>query len=516
MARVSRKAQNITNIITKSNVYKVGAYVRISNSSTQNDSDSINIQKSIITDFVATNSDMKLVNFYEDDGFTGTNFNRPSFNKMIDDIRDKKINCIIVKDISRFGRNHLEVGNYIENILPFLNTRLISISDNYDSINENDYSNAFILPFKNIMNEIYSKELSKKIGDAIQLNIKNGNCAITITPYGYKKDANNPNLLVVDEDTAWVVKEIFSMRSQGLSYNKIIVYLYDNNVPVSKDKRDNLMWSNSSLRYILENQVYLGDLVYNKSHQSMYYNKKYTKNSKEDYVVFKDMHTPIIEQDIFDKVQAISEKNKKVIVPIDEEFKIFNKLLICGKCKCEFKLARSSYNAKNGIDVSTYYYLNCKQHHQNLEFNFLKNEVTKLILEYAKNPTSQTTESKSSRNKFIDEINANLNKFHLHKRRLLEEKINNLINDDEYIKQNNIYDSEINRLNIILEDNSNEIGKNYISLKRPLDVFIENPYLNKDNIKALIKEIVVNDAKKIQVTLVDNTLITNFGGTING
>jgi len=190
--------------------YKVGAYVRLSRedeTKTSNFSESINNQKEYILKYVSDNN-LNLVNIYVDDGFSGTNFDRPGFKSLMQDIEIGKINMVITKDLSRLGRDHIETGNLIEKYFPTHNIRYVAINDNYDSL-EDDSSANDIAPFKNVFNDMYAKDISKKVRTALHTKQLNGDFIGTNAPIGYIKDTNNKHKLVIDKDTSYIVKRIF-------------------------------------------------------------------------------------------------------------------------------------------------------------------------------------------------------------------------------------------------------------------------------------------------------------------
>ena len=214
MARKSRKNNNeIFKDTTIYNKYNVGVYVRLSRvDNIKEKIDSIENQKNIILDYIKYNSEFKLINIYEDANFSGTNFKRNGFKMLMEDIRKGKINCIIVKDLSRFGRNYIECGNYLEKIFPFMNVRFIAINDNYDS-NKEDSNEILLMHLKNIINDIYAKDISKKVCTVLNQKRKDGQFIGAWASYGYLKDPNNKNKLIINDETAPVIKYIFDLIS---------------------------------------------------------------------------------------------------------------------------------------------------------------------------------------------------------------------------------------------------------------------------------------------------------------
>ena len=202
-------------------MWNVGVYIRLSQEDgDKEESNSVINQREIITSFVKENSDLKLFDYYIDDGYSGTNFDRPGFKKLIDDVENNKINCIVVKDLSRFGRNYIEVGNYLEQIFPVSNIRFISINDYIDSYKEPDSLNSIIVPFKNLMNDEYSRDISQKVKYALNTRKRNGEFMGSVVPYGYLRSEEDKHKLIVDENLREVIKKIFTIPT------KIIQMLY--------------------------------------------------------------------------------------------------------------------------------------------------------------------------------------------------------------------------------------------------------------------------------------------------
>ena len=201
----------------KSNVWKVALYIRLSfeDGDGKIESYSISNQKELLMMYLREQLDMELFKIYVDDGYTGTNFNRPDFIKMLQDIKNGKVNTVIVKDLSRFGRNYIEVGNYLENIFPLLNIRFISLNDNIDSFKNPSSMNNLVVPFKNLMNDEYARDISNKVKSVLNAKKRNGEFVGGLVPYGYVRDPNERHHFVVDAEAANVIKMIFNFTLEG-------------------------------------------------------------------------------------------------------------------------------------------------------------------------------------------------------------------------------------------------------------------------------------------------------------
>ncbi len=296
--------------------YQIAIYTRLSKEDDKykEESNSIMMQKILLRKFVAENfSDYDLLEFC-DDGYTGTNFQRPGIQNMLEMVRDSKINCIIVKDFSRFARDYIELGSYLEQIFPFMGVRFISVNDHYDSKDYNGSIADIDVNFKNLLYDLYSKDLSQKVRSSLAVRKEQGQYVSGNCPFGYEKDPNDRHALLITEDEADVVRRIFSLTTEGYTSTEITRLFNETGVKTPIEfkiekgrtsrvpKGDCFLWSNSTICQILRNEIYIGNIV----------QKKYTKdfvggknhlNPREDWLVTYNHHEPIIEKEIFDKVQ---------------------------------------------------------------------------------------------------------------------------------------------------------------------------------------------------------------------
>ena len=320
--------------------YKAALYCRLSvDDGNFGGSVSIETQKILLEQYC---KDHKITDykFYCDDGCSGTNFDRPSFKKMLSDIDEGKINLVIVKDLSRFGRNYVEAGMYVQRFTDS-NIRFIAADDNYDSLVNSD---DLLFPIKNVVNEMYARDVSKKTKAAKKAKARDGQFIGSKAPFGYKIDPNDRHHLIVDEPTAQVVKRIFRLASEGVGYNKMakifreekvltpIAYFNLNNPDYFKSDywRKEFDWHVTSIRAILNNEVYLGKLVYGKQRNKSMKSKEKVRNPKEDWIVVENCHEPIITQELWDTVHKIL--NAKHRPAKAGEVQMFAGLLYCSDC----------------------------------------------------------------------------------------------------------------------------------------------------------------------------------------
>ena len=320
--------------------YKAALYCRLSvDDGNFGGSVSIETQKILLEQYC---KDHKITDykFYCDDGCSGTNFDRPSFKKMLSDIYEGKINLVIVKDLSRFGRNYVEAGMYVQRFTDS-NIRFIAADDNYDSLVNSD---DLLFPIKNVVNEMYARDVSKKTKAAKKAKARDGQFIGSKAPFGYKIDPNDRHHLIVDEPAAQVVKRIFRLASEGVGYNKMakifreekvltpIAYFNLNNPDYFKSDywRKEFDWHVTSIRAILNNEVYLGKLVYGKQRNKSMKSKEKVRNPKEDWIVVENCHEPIITQELWDTVHKIL--NAKHRPAKAGEVQMFAGLLYCSDC----------------------------------------------------------------------------------------------------------------------------------------------------------------------------------------
>ena len=206
--------------------YRCAVYLRLSRSDgDQQESNSIKNQRALLNDYLGKHPELHKVDEYVDDGYSGTNFERPDFKRMIQDIENRKINCIIVKDLSRFGRNYIETGRYLERIFPFMGVRFIAINDHYDSAEENDDKGRILIPFNNLINDTYCRDISMRVRSHLDVKRKEGQFIGSFAGYGYQKDPKDKNHLIIDEYAAGIVQEIFKQKLNGMSSQRIASHL---------------------------------------------------------------------------------------------------------------------------------------------------------------------------------------------------------------------------------------------------------------------------------------------------
>ncbi len=364
--------------------YNTALYMRLSRDDEKyGDSVSIETQRTILRQFASDNN-LHVVDEYIDDGWSGTNFERPDFKRMMDDVEAGKINCIVTKDLSRFGREHVMMDYYLEFMFPEKHIRYIAVTENEDT--EKGLSD--FVPFKNLFNEWFAKDTSRKVKAALKVKHAAGERTATYAPLGYKKDPDAKNKIVIDEETRWVVEKIFDLAAHGCGAAKIARVLYDEKVPtpaywhyMRQGKFDYVFadapedkaysWSLAIIRAILNDETYIGNTIHHKQSTISYKNKKVVQNPKEEWVRVENTHEPIISKDLFDQVQEQIATRRRM--QKDATTQIFAGLLKCADCGWSMTFARNA-NAKNPFG----YYV-CGRHRA---YRYKGGECTRHYLRY--------------------------------------------------------------------------------------------------------------------------------------
>lgn len=329
-------------------------YCRLSrDDGTESESNSIGNQKKLLSQ-KAKEMGLTDTKYYVDDGYTGTNFNRPGFQQLIDDIEIGLVSAVMVKDLSRLGRDYVSVGNYTDSYFPEHNVRFIAVNDAIDS----DEGESEIAPFKNILNEMYARDISKKIRSSHRLRGSMGE-PLSQPPYGYMKSPGNKKKWIIDPEAATVVKSIFKMCLDGKGNETIARELQENEVLIpmaywrskglnrggKKTQTNPYKWCKTTIQKILSQQEYCGDIINFKTYSKSFKNKRRIENSKENWAVFKNVNEPIIDRETFETVQKFISKTKRRAPKKENgERSIFNGLIYCGDCHSKMRYHTSTSN----------------------------------------------------------------------------------------------------------------------------------------------------------------------------
>jgi len=327
-------------------IWNTTLYLRLSrDDGDKEESNSITGQRELLRDYLTQHPELREYAVRVDDGWSGSTFERPSFQAMIEDVKAGRTDCIVVKDLSRFGRNYLDAGEYIEKIFPFLGVRFIAVNDNYDSLGDKKASDDLIIPFKNLINEAYCRDISVKIRSQLEVKRKSGQYIGSFATFGYMKDEQNKNKLVVDQYAADIVRDIFKWKLEGVSPQDIAEGLNKIGVLSPMEYKRSLgmkytttfktnakaLWSASAVLRILKNPVYTGVLVQGKETTPSYKVHKRITKAESEWTVITDSHEAIISQIDFDSVQKVLKLDTRRS-PDEEAVQLFSGMVFCGDC----------------------------------------------------------------------------------------------------------------------------------------------------------------------------------------
>ena len=356
-------------------VWKVGIYARLSVDSNDRKNESIDTQIEIAKEYIGLIGDAELIECYTDLGKTGTNFNREGFERMMVDIRRRRINCVVVKDFSRFGRNYIETGNYIEKIFPFMKVRFIAVTDGYDSEHMTDDNLQLSMNLKNIVNELYAKDIAQKVRTAKKVKQEMGSYTGGVPPYGYSVEKiGDRKVLYPDMGAKEIVVRIFEMFAAGRTYKEIIEELYKRKIrcPMAYQTTGEIcypedeelhQWSLGTLKKILTNPVYIGTLFQSRrSGKACRSHKRHEVDEENDISVVEHTHEPLVSEELFYKVSERFERQSKCSnrngfskkIPQSED--VFKDMVYCGRCGHRMIRNMSIIALSSGERVRRYYY----------------------------------------------------------------------------------------------------------------------------------------------------------------
>ena len=327
-------------------LFKAGLYARLSHETEENiERGTIETQMELMKNYVKDHEDIVIEEEYYDASFTGTNFERPDFKRMLEDAKTGRINCIIVKDLSRLGRNYVEMGNYIERVFPFLNVRFIAVTDDFDSFRP---GTDLMMPLKNIVNEFYAKDISKKVSTAHRRKWTTDEYMCGFAPYGYLKSKTEKNRIVVDEATAGNVRLIYKLFLEGKGYTSIAKYLneqgimsplmYLKSLGYQQNVKTNGVWTKTTVKSILTNQAYIGSAVHGKVVIEKYNNIPLHATDPSEWVIVENTHEPLVDKETFEKAQErvneISDAYfaKEFTKHPPNEKNLLKGKIVCGDC----------------------------------------------------------------------------------------------------------------------------------------------------------------------------------------
>ena len=490
------------------------------------DSDSIINQKKILAEYAERNG-YTPYQFYIDDGFSGTNFERPQFKQMIEDAKKGTVKRIICKDLSRFGRDYIKVGLYTEFIFPDKDMHFIAVNDDVDSNVQKDNDLA---PFKNLFNEWYARDTSKKIKAVKKAKGLAGEHMSCVAPYGYRKNPDNPKEWLIDEESAEVVREIFRLCVDGygprrianiLTERKILIpsayalekgYAVRNNIP-----KNPCQWSSTVVVDVLERMDYLGHTVNFKTHRKSYKQKKKIENDKSEWKIFENTHEPIIDKSTFDIVQKIRANRKRPTKM--GEMPMFSGILYCADCgkKLSFHRRANDPDTKHNFVCSNY-----RSDTHNCSMHYIRNVVVEqLVLENLREVVSyvkayedefvqmvmdadikQKSKELAKKKRVLSDKEKRYTQLDGLFQRIYEDNVSGKLSDERFVKLSQGYEAEQKDLQSEIEALRMELSQekqqsvNVKSFLSTVKKYTEIPELTSEIVHEFIDRIIVHEADK--------------------
>ena len=473
--------------------FNTGIYIRLSQEDKdkkyESDSESVINQRELLTNYVKNNN-FNLVGEYVDDGYSGTDFERPGFQKLIEDIKNKKINCVIVKDLSRLGRDHIMTGYYMESYFPENNIRFISILESYDSFKNqasND-SSTFIIA----CNDYYSKQNSIKIRNVLNEKRKNGKFVGSLPCFGYMRDPEDKGHLIPNPETAPIVKQIFEWRKNGIGPSRIATMLNEKGYPTpSGYKKTNYStrlinrdkWNISSIKKILSNRIYTGDMIQHTQTKVNYKSKKKITLDQSMWMIVENTHEPLVDKDTFEYISKLIKQNTKDIQPKNRREKRFLEgKLFCKECGNRLSvLYRKNHN---------YWTVNCNRYARDpireqcsshfFPYNYLEDQ----IMEKFTKDVSRQLEKLD-----FEELNKKVQIEVQKQTRNLDNNINNLLVEKEKITKRltALYEDRFNE--VITADTYKELAKPFEEKLKLINQSIDEDQIRKYEVKSKLNEL---------------------------
>ena len=508
--------------------YKAGAYVRLSIEDDNKDIESVSItnQRAFIKDYALKNN-IEVYDYYVDDGYSGGNFDRPGFKRLINDIENGIINCVITKDMSRLGREFIETGNYVFKYFPEHNIRYIAILENYDTLHPNGMED--ILPFKAVINDMYIKDISRKIKSVRHDKMKAGLFVGSSVTYGYKRSEEDSRKFVIDEYAANIVKRIFDMKLDGITDGMIARTLTNEGIlppDVYRGKKLNKitvttnLWKPSSIKTIITNEAYIGNLIQGKYERVSLKSKKKRLLPRSKWIITKGVIPPIISKDIFEKVNTPKRKT-------DIRFRKYDYLLkglvICADCGKPM-LVRRVKNRTDSTKIHTVYVCRTYANYRNnvCSMHYYREDVlNELVLKEIRNVLIKYSQKEEMDKQYqMAVVNFNLLESYEKDLAVLKNKIitidkaisdlykdraNGIINDNEFIGIKKELEKDrkeclikISDLEITISDSKNNLTDEKSRMKLIND-FLKAKTPNKEIIKILVNRIEINKDKSIKI-----------------
>lgn len=520
-----------------SDTYRVAIYLRLSQDDEKYDKDfkaesnSISNQRLQIQDYIDKHEDMELAGEYVDDGYSGIHFERPAFKEMMEDVITGSINCIVVKDLSRFGRDYIDSGRYLQRVFPSLDIRFIALNDNYDSFTASETEKNLVIPFKNFINDNYSRDTSAKVRSVCKVKRKQGQFISNYAPYGYEKDEEDKHKIVIDKEVEYVVRKIFSMKLEGYSSYSIAKHLNDNGIPSPMEHKKAkgiryktgfstkavAKWDTPAVNRILTNEVYIGTLQQGKREKINYKLDKVVSKDKSDWIEIEDNHEAIIDPHDFEIVQKLLKCDIKAKT-VGEKADLFSGLLFCKDCNAQM----TKKVDKRGKTPTIYYICSSYNKGQDCSRHSIKQEeLQRTVLEMIRHYIQflgeyETVSEKIKEMEVSYELFQRIDKrqeytkkskakFELLKSSLYQDLKEGIIAEEEFYDMREFYTNRIVESELILEKQSKEIARLYKkslgnqNFLADIKKYQNIGTLERGLLVRLVDKIYVSEDKKIEI-----------------
>ena len=501
---------------------RIAIYLRLSEEDYKKTDESVSIsnQRDYIRSYIENDNSLKNseIEEYIDDGYSATNINRPSFLRLVDDIKGGKVGTIIVKDMSRFSRDYILLGDYLSNIFPFLKIRFIAINDNYDSLKEQGNGLDTDTQFKTLYYDLFSKELSEKVRSSVKQIKSQGKNINWAAPFGYIKDPKDKYHIIIDEKTAFIVKEAFDLLLKGYSCTQVANIFNKKGYITRSERKEELKlsdysrnfitgskvkkraWTSICISQITRNELYTGDYVYNKYKETRIGKRKRILLPEEEWKIIPNTHEAIISREVFDKVKRIKEKRNFGEYTGNKNRSIFSDKIFCKECGRHMSFRNDSRQKKNSdkeYKYKGYFCYFCKA--EKTPNNIKKRDIIELIKPKLKNFKIQNTlkeerviEYKNVEEEILKEIailNANL-------QTIYENYKKKNISKEEYLKEKTIIQDK----KVLLESKLEEVKSEKIDSKKEFDGnSLDENNLLKAYVDSTIDKIIVSRTEEVEI-----------------
>ncbi|MEG1725781.1 MAG: recombinase family protein, partial [Anaerovoracaceae bacterium] len=509
------------------NTLPTGAYIRLSRKDGDKaESDSIVNQRKLLSLYLERHTnELSLYEFYIDDDYTGADFERPAFKKMMEDIRSSKVNCVLVKDLSRFGRDYIDVGNYLQKVFPKLGVRFVSVNDHIDS---GKYAYDMLMPMKNVFNEQYARDISQKVLSAFNTKQENGQFIGAFASYGYAKDPNDRNKLVVDPYASETIKRIYEMFNSGMGKMSIARVLNNEKIPCPSEYKKSInakyancnklnstvYWTYSTIQNILNNEIYTGKMVQHKNNSSRYRNVQTRLVPKDEWIIIPNTHEAIISEEMWNTTQSLLKKRTREM-GLTHNVSIYAGFLICGDCGRAMSKLTSSGVVRFVCGTYKRYSIElCSSHsikQDNLNkivLELINEKITKIkgFLQYIEKKEKEQTNKNSAHKTSaqITKLDIQLSKIGNLKKGLYEDYRNEILTIEEYKSfkndyqnQENLISKQIESLRSLENNELTDLKENpWIRAYKDCQVITE---LTRPVLDAFIDKIIVYENKSITI-----------------